>query len=139
MEFRSGSIYVRQAPHLLETGHVISGHKHNFDHTTFFGQGTWKVEQFGDVFDGDGKPVMVKRIIKTPNVPDHEIEEQARVKLREVTIRGGAPHSFILIEADKYHTLTLLEGPGTYACVYSHRTHDGDVTPEYTGWNKAYV
>lgn len=139
MEFRSGSIYIRQQPHLLETGHVVGGHKHNFDHTTFFFSGVWKVEQFGDVFDVLGNPVMAKRIVDIPNVGRTEVEEPARVKLREVTIRGGAPHSFLLIEADKYHVLTLMEGPGTYACVYSHRVPDGDVTPEYTGWNKAYV
>lgn len=122
MEVRSGSIYVRQADQLLATGAVISGHKHNFDHTTFFGQGLWKVECFGDVYDADSKPI-----------------EGQRVKLREVTIRGGAPGAFVLIEADKMHTLTLLEGPGCYACVYSHRTPEGDVTTEYTGWNAAYV
>lgn len=121
MEFRSGSIYVRQTPHLLETGYVVEGHKHNFDHTTFFGQGVWKVECFGDVY-ADGK-----------------LCKGQLIKLREVTIRGGSPHSFLLIEADKHHTLTLIEGPGCYSCVYSHRTPEGDVTPEYTGWNDAYV
>jgi hypothetical protein len=64
--------------------------------------------------------------------------ENLRVKLREITIQGGAPHAFVLIEADKYHRLTLVEGPGCYACVYSHRVPEGDVTPEYTGWPPAY-
>lgn len=128
MELRSGSIFIRQADHLLETGTVIEGHKHNFDHTTFFLQGVWKVECFGDVYGSDGK---------TPRLD--EFGDPLRVKLREVTIRGGAPHAFLLIEADKMHTMTLLEGPGCYACVYSHRIPEGDVTSEYTGWHQAYV
>lgn len=125
-EYRQGSIFIRQAAQLLETGAVVEGHKHNFDHTTFFSSGLWKVECFGDVFDSNGKVLL-----------DANGRPQ-RVKLREVTIRGGAPHAFLLIDADKYHTLTLLEGPGCYACLFSHRTTEGEVTPEYTGWHAAY-
>jgi hypothetical protein len=108
------------------------------------------VECFGDVYGPDGK-LVTQKVMHDPfdgsigsertefDPPPSEIDVPLRVKLREITIKGGAPGSFVLIEADKMHTLTLLEGPGTYACIYSHRTHDGDVTPEYTGWHPAYV
>jgi hypothetical protein len=127
MEFRSGSIFIRQSDQTLETGAVINGHTHNFDHTTFFTAGKWKVEVKGQVFDGDGKPML---------------DEQSKPlthKVRERIIQAGKPFAWFLIEATMFHTLTLLEGPGCYACVYSHRVEDGDVTPEYNGWHDAYV
>lgn len=137
MEYRSGNIFLRTHDFMLETGHVVEGHKHNFDHTTFFGAGRWLVEAFGEVFDEEGK-------LKFEFADDHVAGEfvkkakPVRVKLREVTIKGGHPHSHLLIEAGIYHRLTLLEGPGCYTCVYSHRLPDGEVTEEYTGWARAY-
>jgi hypothetical protein len=121
-EYRQGSIFIRQCVDFMQAGETIEGHKHNFDHTTFFGTGLWKVECFGDVIGPDERPI-----------------DGQRVKLREVTIRGGSVHPFLLIQAGVEHRLTCLEGPGTYFCVYSHRTPEGDVTPEYNGWNDAYV
>ena len=109
MESRSGSIYVREPNHMLETGTVIDGHLHNFDHTTFFLSGHWKVE----MFDGDKCIASVK-------------------------VRGGTPGARLLIEANRKHRLELLQGPGCYACVYSHRTPEGDVITEYNGWHSAY-
>lgn len=102
---RSGSIYVREPDHMLETGAVVAGHCHAFDHTTFFLAGLWQVT-------GDNG--------------------------LKVIIRGGTPGARLLIKADVKHELKCLQGPGCYACVYSHRTPAGDVTPEYTGWDAAY-
>lgn len=138
MEYRSGNIYLRTNDFMLETGHVVEGHKHNFDHTTFFGAGKWLVEAFGEVFEEDGvtpKYEFENKLVAGELVKD---KKPVRVKLREVTIQGGYPHSHLLIEAGLFHRLTLLEGPGTYTCIYSHRTPDGEVTEEYTGWARAY-
>lgn len=48
-----------------------------------------------------------------------------------------APASF-LVRAEVEHEITALED-GTIAwCVYSHRTPQGEVVQEYTGWAGAY-
>lgn len=137
MEYRSGSIYMRAHDFMLETGHVVEGHCHNFDHTTFFFSGKWKVTAFAPVFDSDGKRVTssVERVIAGEK---RMSQEPVRQFVREIVIQGGFPHAWLLIEAQLEHRLELLEGPGCYACVYSHRTPDGDVTEQYTGWAKAY-
>ena len=49
----------------------------------------------------------------------------------------NAPHH-LLIEADVKHTITCLEA-GTYWCVYSHRTPQGEVIQHYNGWQQSYV
>lgn len=48
-----------------------------------------------------------------------------------------APDSF-LVKAEVTHEITALE-PGTIAwCVYAHRTPQGEIVTEYTGWEAAY-
>lgn len=126
MEYRSGSIFIRQPNHLLPTGHVVHGHEHSKPHTTFFPSGLWLVEQSAKSFNNDGTPDLDAKGL------------QKYHKLRSVKIRGGAPGSFLLIEADKRHRLELLEGPGLYMCVFSHYTPDGELSEEYTGWHEAY-
>lgn len=108
---RTGSIYVREPEHMLETGYVVEGHLHNFDHTTFFIAGLWHVE----CYQGETDKLIM-----------------------DVQVRGGTPGARLLIRANDRHRLTLLEGPGNYACVYSHRVPNGEVVPEWTGWMHAY-
>ncbi len=105
---RTGSIYVREPDKMLPTGEVIDGHAHTFDHTTFFVTGLWLVS-----CEVDGKEFKQK-------------------------VEGGHPGSRLLIRANIKHRLEVLRGPACYACVYSHRTPDGEVVEEYTGWHGAY-
>lgn len=47
--------------------------------------------------------------------------------------------TWFLVKAGVRHEISALE-PNTLAwCVYSHRTPDGTIVPEYTGWRSAYV
>lgn len=48
-----------------------------------------------------------------------------------------APDSFLVL-ADVEHEITALEDGTVYWCVYAHRTPQGEVTQEYTGWYDAY-
>lgn len=121
MEIRSGSIYVRQCDELLPTGHVVEGHEHNGDHTTFFEQGLWECEKRAKVLDANLNPIMLKKIVNIPNVGLTEIEVPQLMSLGKVPIQGGTPFSFVLIDATLQHRFKLLKGPGSYKCVYSHR------------------
>lgn len=48
-----------------------------------------------------------------------------------------APASFLVLR-DVEHRITALEDDTEYWCVYSHRTPQGEVVQEYTGWAGAY-
>jgi quercetin dioxygenase-like cupin family protein len=54
---------------------------------------------------------------------------------REVTKSAG---QWVLIKADVKHTITALEDGTTVHCVYAHRTPQGEVVQEFTGWETAY-
>jgi quercetin dioxygenase-like cupin family protein len=49
-----------------------------------------------------------------------------------------APAHF-LVKAEVEHEITALEDNVTFWCVYSHRTPQGQITQENTGWGQAYV
>lgn len=49
-----------------------------------------------------------------------------------------ASASHFLVLADAVHEITALEENTVFWCVYSHRTPQGDVVQENTGWTKAY-
>lgn len=57
----------------------------------------------------------------------------------ERTIRATDDRNYILIRAGVTHAITALEDGTKFDCVYSHRTPQGDVSFEYTGWDGAYV
>lgn len=48
-----------------------------------------------------------------------------------------APTHF-LVKADVHHEIAALEDNTEAWCVYSHRTPQGDVVQDYTGWTAAY-
>jgi hypothetical protein len=48
-----------------------------------------------------------------------------------------APDHF-LVRADCEHEITSLQDNTEFWCVYSHRTPQGDVVQEATGWEEAY-
>jgi hypothetical protein len=94
---------------MLETGHVVNGHLHNFDHVTIILAGRFLVEKTKK----DGSKTSIE-------------------------IEGGFPSSRILIDKDAWHRLTVLRGPACYMCVYPHRSANGEVSEIYTGWEEAY-
>lgn len=48
-----------------------------------------------------------------------------------------APAHF-LVKADVHHEITALQDDTEAWCVYAHRTSQGDVVQDYTGWEGAY-
>jgi quercetin dioxygenase-like cupin family protein len=46
--------------------------------------------------------------------------------------------SHVLIRAGVEHEITALEDGTVFWCVYAHRTPQGEVVQEYTGWWGAY-
>ncbi len=56
----------------------------------------------------------------------------------EITREATAPAHF-LIRAEVQHAITATVDDTVYWCIYSHRTHQGDVVQAYDGWTDAYV
>lgn len=92
-----------------KAGHVIKGHSHNFDHTTYVIKGTILIEELDDL----GK--VIASTIKTAN--------------------EGL--NWVLIKAKVIHRLTSLEDAALGHCIYAHRSPQGDVVQEYNGWEPA--
>jgi len=122
METVAGNIFMRFSGNyeMLETGHEVEGHEHNFDHVTFFVAGEWECWQFEPVvnaqgerqMDAEGKPLMVQKA--------HRMKEAG---------------SWLFIPAHCHHRFILRKGPGKYVCIYSHRhPEDGRVVEEDLGW-----
>jgi hypothetical protein len=112
-EFVSGSIYIRvmgEGGMGLKPGEIVGGHTHNFDHTSIFFCGRWRVRKWK---------------------PD---SEEAAFDFE----RDGPFH--VLIEKDCRHAFQFLGGApvGWAYCVYSHRTPQGDISLVETGWPDAF-
>ena len=60
-----------------------------------------------------------------------------RIKTDEQEQTFHAP-SHLLIKAGVRHEITILEDETVFWCVYAHRTPQGDIVQEYTGWDKAH-
>jgi hypothetical protein len=126
-EWASGNVYIRTmgaGRFGLEVGEVISGHTHNFDHTSIFFNGRWKVKRWSKLVDGAGTEQESWVI-----VPGDEFE------------RDGPFH--LLIHAGCKHEFTYLGSPdgmpGRAWCVYSHRNPQGEVVDNWNGWSPAYT
>jgi hypothetical protein len=126
MEWVSGNVFIRPMGDRegLKPGQVVTGHVHNFDHTSIFFCGRWRVRKWVPVVREDGSLVD----------PDGANGEWAMLVDFE---REGPFH--LLIEAHARHEFTFLgPGVGKAWCVYSHRTPQGEVSEHYTGWWEAY-
>lgn len=128
MEWISGNVYIR--PMAFEEGgfkpgQVMAGHTHNFDHTTVFFCGSWKVRRWQPIVNAEGEPQKLNGEDAWQMTDDFE--------------REGPFH--VLIKANSKHEFTFL-GPdsivGQAWCVYSHRNPQGEVTVNATGWFPAY-
>ena len=50
-----------------------------------------------------------------------------------------APGESAVIDADKRHRVTALKPGSEGDCIFAHRTPQGDVVQEYTGWEEAHM
>ena len=105
MEYVSGNIFIREMS-LPKEGDVVQGHEHNFDHTTYVCHGSALIESLN--LDGTVKKAVVK------------------------SAKDGK--NWALVKAGVVHRITALEDNTMAHCIYSHRTPQGDVHQEYTGW-----
>jgi quercetin dioxygenase-like cupin family protein len=46
---------------------------------------------------------------------------------------------YFLVKADVLHEIIATQDDTLFLCVYAHRTPQGDIVQEYTGWDRAYV
>lgn len=112
-EIISGNIFIRPVK-LLNKGDFVQGHKHNFDHTTIVFKGSILIKQ------NNGK----EQNFYSPGNPNKQSDDS----------------SHALICKDTEHLITALEDNTIFWCVYSHRTPQGEVSLENTGWlNNSYT
>ena len=109
MEFISGNIFVREM-RFEKAGHVVPGHTHNFDHTTYVVHGALRIEALAE----DG------------------------TVLRSVEKHASDGYNWVLIKADVKHRITALEDNSMGHCIYAHRNPQGEVVQKYDGWTPGY-
>lgn len=165
MEWVSGNIFIRPND-VSFAGLGVAGHAHNFDHTTFFQRGWFMVR--GTLPDGrvmmqqfcspeykamrslllQYEPDSVKDVYRMPDATDEEGAVRmafAFVGRDEPAPVGGvlvpfAPVGFhALIRAEVVHEIAALSDDAQFACVYSHREPQGDISGTVTGWYEAYL
>ncbi len=56
-----------------------------------------------------------------------------------VIVRDFAAGQFCLIKAEVEHEITATTDDTLFHCIYAHRTSQGEVVQDYTGWEPAYV
>lgn len=111
-ELVAGNIFIR--PNYLTKGQIINGHAHNFDHVSYCTSGSVHIEAVIPQSDGSSKTLTR-------------------------TLKATDSRNWILIKAGVEHKIIALEDNTKFDCIYSHRTPQGDVVEEYTGWEAAYV
>jgi hypothetical protein len=151
MEWVSGNVFIRLMGDRegLKPGQVVAGHTHNFDHTSIFFCGRWRVKKWVPVVRepfGESvlSPVGIASAKPTPGNGSPVAADDANgganggewAMLADFE-REGPFH--LLIEAHARHEFTFLgPGVGKAWCVYSHRTPQGEVAVDYTGWWDGY-
>lgn len=116
MEHSMGNIFIR--PNEVEkAGDFIEGHKHNFDHVTLIRRGRFRIEVLEDISAAAVEGGAIPKVLKA-------VEKSAG--------------EYVLIRAELVHRLTALEDHSAFLCIYAHRTPQGDVVQEYTGWEHAF-
>lgn len=145
VEFPLGNVYVR-VNSLLKKGDRVPGHTHNFSHATIFIRGNTRVTIMAPVVDKDtgqpklfpktdaaGKFVMLIDPETALEVPVTEIQYVAE----EVLDFG--PGGFMEIAPHKLHAMEALTDDVEFFCVYAHRTPQGEIVPNFSGWRTAVV
>lgn len=104
-EYTCGNIFIREMI-FNKAGDTVQGHTHNFDHTTYVAKGGLRIESLND----------------------------------DDSVRDSADHyatdglAWFLIKAEVKHRITALEDGSIGHCIYSHRTPQGEIVQEWTGW-----
>ena len=110
MEYVQGNIFIREM-RFDKAGDCISGHTHNFDHTTYVAKGEVLIEAVDEAGD----------------------------VLRSRLIKASDGFNFVLIKASIRHRLTAKTDDCIAHCIYAHRNPQGDVVQAYDGWAQGYV
>ena len=130
-EMVSGNIFIRPGRFQKE-GEFVDGHQHNFDHTTIFFKGTFKVE----TLDPDGIKNEYIFIAPSHLLIKKEVEHKITLIEEEVYFvrnewwRWWNPFSWRWGRWNKYG--------GLMWCVYSHRDQNGEVVQEHNNNMESY-
>lgn len=90
------------------------------------------IEKSGDFIDGH-----THNFDHTTIFFSGEFEIEATLPDGTKIIQSIIAPSHRLIKADVLHKITAKTDGAIFWCVYSHRTPQGEVVQEYTGWEKA--
>lgn len=104
------NVFIREM-RFEKKGDIVDGHAHNFPHVTYCAKGGLLVERL----DVDGKTEASTKVLASEGL------------------------NWALIRAGVCHRITALEDGSLGHCIYAHRTPQGEVVQEYTGWGPAYV
>ena len=66
------------------------------------------------------------------------VHVKATLPSGQIIEQDFAAGDYFLIRADVTHEFTALMDDTLYICAYSHRTPQGEVVQDYTGWDEAY-
>lgn len=145
MELALGNVFVRQGE--IPVGGQVDGHTHNFDHVTACRSGRIRVKGYRNnwliaetvVEMGDVVLILADvehTLIQEPGMPPLV---QAAVDDLKARLLAALPDAVKEIEAAYAETQEAHGNvPAKYSCIYAHRTPQGDVVQQYTGWPEAY-
>lgn len=118
-----GNIMIRPN-NLKKKGDKTPGHTHCFHHTTVVSRGGIKINKKRKAFKESGEPWL----------DEDGIQIWHLVATKEFLVG-----QYTLVLAEEMHDIEALEDDTEYLCVYSHRTPQGVITQECTGWEPAYA
>lgn len=158
-----GNIYLRD--NKGGAGSHVRTHTHNHDHATFFFKDWWLVR----AADTSGKEFVAQfcspEYAELRSMYAQHAPEKLTRPVRFPDITGGGPPQFVvtfigpndsvpangeeiifapighalLVTAEAPHELLCLGNDGYAGCVYAHRTPQGDIVQQFTGWPDSYV
>lgn len=132
MKFNMGPLGVRVPFQFAKKGSVVDGHGHNFDHVTYIPRGAVLFEFLEPLDPAD---LFVDEATGTIH-----LKKGAPCRVtKSVTKSALDGFNMLTIEAGKIHRLTALEDDTIAHCLYTHRNPTGEVVPNFTGWERAYV
>lgn len=145
MELALGNVFARRGK--ISVGGQVDGHTHNFDHVTACKSGRIRVQgrRNGELLSetvlemGDVCLILADvehTLIQEPGIPP--LVRLAMDSLRD-RLLAAIPDAAEAIQA-AYAATEEAHGnvEADYFCLYAHRTPQGDVVQEYTGWPEAY-
>lgn len=145
MELALGNIFVRQGD--IAVGGHVEGHTHNFDHVTACRAGRIRAtgvgpggERYETVIEM-GDVILIRADVEHTLAQEPGMPPLVRAALDDMRDRllAALPEAAEAIAAAHAATVDAhSDVPAKYSCIYAHRTPQGDVVLEYTGWPNAY-